>query len=51
MDGISVDASPKTFQDVIYATWRLGIQYLWIDSLCIIQDSNEDWNVDSSLMT
>ena len=51
MDGISIDALPKTFQDAIYATWRFGIQYLWIDSLCIIQDSKEDWNVESSLMT
>ena len=51
MDGIFIDALPKTFQDAIYATWRLGIQYLWIDSLCIMQDSKEDWNVESSLMT
>ena len=50
MDGISIDALPKTFQDAIYATWRFGIRYLWIDSLCIIQDSKEDWNVESSLM-
>jgi hypothetical protein len=51
MDGISIDALPKTFQDAIYATWKFGIQYLWIDSLCIIQDSKEDWNFESSLMT
>jgi hypothetical protein len=51
IDGISIDTLPKTFQDAIYATWRFGVQYLWIDSLCIIQDSIKDWNVESSLMT
>ncbi|CAG7555310.1 unnamed protein product [Fusarium equiseti] len=50
MDAISMDAIPRTFQDAIYATWRLGFQYLWIDSLCIIQDSKDDWNFESSLM-
>lgn len=29
---------PKTFKDAIYVTRALGVQYLWIDSLCIIQD-------------
>ncbi|KAF4306789.1 Heterokaryon incompatibility [Botryosphaeria dothidea] len=28
----------------------LGIQYLWIDSLCIIQDSAEDWNREAATM-
>ncbi len=34
---------PKTFQDAILITRQLGIRYLWIDSLCILQDSPEDW--------
>jgi hypothetical protein len=33
---------PKTFQDAITVTRHLGIPYLWIDSLCIGQDSNRD---------
>ncbi|OAA64154.1 Heterokaryon incompatibility [Akanthomyces lecanii RCEF 1005] len=32
---IPVDSLPKTFQDAILATRILGLQYLWIDSLCI----------------
>lgn len=28
----------------------LGLQYLWMDSLCIIQDSLEDWNLESGLI-
>jgi hypothetical protein len=31
---------PKTFADAVTVTRLLGIQYLWIDSLCIIQDSH-----------
>jgi hypothetical protein len=34
---------PKTFQDALWMTRRLGFKYLWIDSLCIIQDSYNDW--------
>jgi hypothetical protein len=41
---------PKTFQDAISFTHRLGIRYLWIDSLCIIQDSVEDWRYESGQM-
>ncbi|KAJ9131787.1 hypothetical protein NKR23_g11558 [Pleurostoma richardsiae] len=31
-------------------TRRLGIRYIWIDSLCIIQDSEEDWLAESVTM-
>ena len=34
---------PKAFQQAGYLTRRMGIRYLWIDALCIIQDSKEDW--------
>ncbi|KAF5008988.1 hypothetical protein FDECE_4762 [Fusarium decemcellulare] len=34
---------PKTFQDAILVTRHLGFRYVWIDSLCIIQDSKDDW--------
>ncbi|PMD16582.1 HET-domain-containing protein, partial [Hyaloscypha hepaticicola] len=32
----------KTFQDAILVARGLSIKYLWIDSLCIIQDDNDD---------
>ncbi len=41
---------PKTFQDAIVVTYALGIRYLWIDSLCIIQDSEVDWEFECSQM-
>ncbi|KAK3361113.1 HET domain protein [Lasiosphaeria ovina] len=34
---------PLTFRDAIIFTRRLGIRYLWIDSLCIIQHDGDDW--------
>ena len=33
----------KNFQDAIYVTRQYGYRYLWIDSLCIIQDDLRDW--------
>jgi hypothetical protein len=41
---------PNTFRDAIQFTYRLGLRYLWIDSLCIIQDSIVDWRHEGSLM-
>ena len=39
---IEIGTLPKTIEDSIIATRKLGVKYLWIDSLCIIQDSIED---------
>ena len=33
---------PLTFKDAIYVTYMLNFQWLWIDALCIVQDSEED---------
>ncbi|CZR66844.1 uncharacterized protein PAC_16745 [Phialocephala subalpina] len=41
---------PKNFQDAILVAWGLNISYLWIDSLCIIQDDLSDWQQESALM-
>ncbi|KAF2262763.1 HET-domain-containing protein [Lojkania enalia] len=48
--GIAFEALPKTFQDSISLTRRLGIRYLWIDSLCIYQDDGPDWERESAKM-
>jgi len=41
---------PILYTDAIKIVRKLGIQYVWIDSLCIIQDSNPDWSSESSKM-
>lgn len=38
---------PKTYQDAISITRHLGVRYIWIDALCIVQrDENEWWGED-----
>jgi hypothetical protein len=43
---------PPTLRDVILICRRLGFQYVWIDALCIVQDSinAEDWKRESANM-
>jgi hypothetical protein len=47
---IDVSKLPKILQDAILVTNSLGCQYIWIDSLCIVQDDVNDWAVESSRM-
>jgi hypothetical protein len=48
--GISFEELPKTFQDAVEITRHMGVRYLWIDALCIIQDDNEDWDREAANM-
>lgn len=41
---------PKIYTEAIQATRKLGYCYLWIDSLCIIQDSERDWAYEAQRM-
>jgi hypothetical protein len=50
-EGLPLDNLPKTFQDAIKVTKRLGFRYLWIDSFCIIQGSKEDWAIEAGRMS
>lgn len=47
---IAFQTMPKVFQDAIIITRELGIRYVWIDSLCVVQDSEEDWRQESGNM-
>jgi hypothetical protein len=47
---VPVSALPATFRDALYAIKYLGIKYIWIDSLCIIQDSTADWTREAQTM-
>lgn len=48
--GINLRDLPSTFEDAITMAKSLGFGYIWIDSLCIVQDSPADWEEQSSLM-
>lgn len=49
--GFSASELPKTFRDAVDVARRLGIRYLWIDSLCIIQgEGSGDWACEAGRM-
>lgn len=48
---IPMELLPKTFKDAIKMTRKLDLDYLWIDSPCIIQDETQDWEHESALMS
>ncbi|KAK4663984.1 uncharacterized protein QC763_501080 [Podospora pseudopauciseta] len=41
---------PGTHRDLVLLARRLGIQYIWIDALCIIQDNHKDWETEAASM-
>jgi hypothetical protein len=50
MEELPVSLLPRNFQDAMKITIELGFRYLWIDSLCIIQDSLQDWEHECTVM-
>lgn len=50
LTSIPWDSLPPLFQDAIELTNSIGINYLWIDSLCILQDDRQDWLEESKKM-
>lgn len=49
-DRIQRAALPSTLQDALQIARRLSFRYLWIDALCIMQDSHSDWTIESANM-
>lgn len=47
---IAIADMPLTMQDAVTVSRRLGQRYLWIDALCIVQDSKEDWEHHAAQM-
>ncbi|KAI8251387.1 hypothetical protein K4K58_008837 [Colletotrichum sp. SAR11_239] len=46
---------PKTIRDAIHLTRLMGIRYLWVDAVCIIQPSSQDqdltdWEKEAPMM-
>lgn len=48
---IHPDELTKTFMDAIQIIRSLGLRYIWIDSLCIVQDSPDDWGNEAARMS
>ena len=44
-------ALPRSYQDAVIVARGLQVRYIWIDSLCIIQDSAADWKQEASRMS
>ncbi|KAH8669147.1 heterokaryon incompatibility protein-domain-containing protein [Xylariales sp. PMI_506] len=50
VQAIDVSKLDQNFRDAFSVTRKLGYRYIWIDSLCIIQDSRGDWAKESAIM-
>lgn len=48
--GFKLDEMPRTFQDAVHVARALHIDYVWIDSLCIVQDDYNEWLEQSAKM-
>lgn len=50
LEGFDFSELCQTFKDAIIVAREMGIRYIWIDSLCIVQDCEEDWKHESQIM-
>ncbi|KAK1708530.1 heterokaryon incompatibility protein-domain-containing protein [Colletotrichum lupini] len=50
MHRITWSSLPEGYRDAVRLTRKLGIRYIWIDSLCIIQDDKDDWRAEAAHM-
>ncbi|KAI1086969.1 heterokaryon incompatibility protein-domain-containing protein [Rostrohypoxylon terebratum] len=48
--GPDTPGMPTTIQDAMKIVQEIGIRYIWVDALCIIQDDREDWSRIAPLM-
>lgn len=48
---LEVEKLPRTFADAIRLVQRMGYRYLWIDALCIRQDSFDEWEHEAAMMS
>lgn len=49
-EGFSLEELPMTLQDAVWTTVKLGLRYLWVDALCIVQDDDYDKAHEISMM-
>lgn len=48
--GVRAGDFPNTYLDAATITQKLGFRYLWIDAICIVQDDEADWRLESEKM-
>ncbi|KZL81380.1 heterokaryon incompatibility protein [Colletotrichum incanum] len=48
--GIQTSKLPATFREAVYVARGMGLSYIWIDSLCIVQDDKDDWKMEAQRM-
>ena len=49
-EAISTDGIPKTVRDAMWISKAIGVRYIWVDALCIIQDDALDWRAQAPWM-
>ncbi|UKZ60273.1 uncharacterized protein TrAtP1_001556 [Trichoderma atroviride] len=56
-ESILIAALPESIRDAIAVTKLMGVRYLWVDAICIIQEDKEnndgfldDWNIEAAKM-
>ncbi|KAK3392835.1 hypothetical protein B0H63DRAFT_370180, partial [Podospora didyma] len=47
---LAINGLPRLYRAVFFVAAKLGVSYVWIDSLCIVQDDVEDWKRESVKM-
>ncbi|KAK1963816.1 hypothetical protein LY78DRAFT_563578, partial [Colletotrichum sublineola] len=50
LEKVPIESMTPVVRDTVITCRALGIQYLWVDALCIIQGDSEDWNKESLSM-
>ena len=50
MEEIPYQSLPRTFKNVITIAQAMKVLYVWIDSICIVQDDSEDWQTEAAKM-
>lgn len=50
ISGFHINELPRTLKDAILTVRALGIDFIWIDAICIIQDDKDDWSREASRM-
>lgn len=50
MQNVDLGVLPATIRDCLHIAAVLGVHHVWVDSLCIIQDSASDWERESAKM-